>query len=295
MKAKYLNLDSSKQEIMENISEFPISCDKSRFTSNTYDFIDWHWHVEFQLCLIIHGTVIWGTNSQQTPVSAGEGIFINSQRAHMAKPFGENVEFFCVNFSPNFLCMGRQGKLYENYVHPILNHARLDRKVIQPQTVAGTEILSMLSKMENAFDEKEDGYEFELAGNLFKIWKNLYELLKIDGYKSTSLHDDRFQKILMYLQRNYAEEISLNSIAAYIGLSRSECCRYFKKQSGQTISDYLLQYRIHKSMECLKGTEDTIAQIAQDCGFSYQSYYTKRFRELTGITPKQYRFSQKGK
>lgn len=74
-----------------------------------------------------------------------------------------------------------------------------------------------------------------------------------------------------------------------IGLSRSECCRYFKKQSGQTISDYLLRYRIHKSMYLLEETDSTIARVAQSCGFSSQSYYTRRFRELTGMTPKQYR------
>ena len=97
----------------------------------------------------------------------------------------------------------------------------------------------------------------------------------------------------MYLQKNYDVGISLDEIADYIGLSRSECCRYFKRKSGQTISDYLRQYRIHKSLDLLIETDDPISQIAQNCGFSNQSYYTKEFRKQTGITPKQYRLRQK--
>ena len=48
MREKVINLDSRKQEIMKNIPGFPISCYYSRFSQDTYDYIDWHWHVDFQ-------------------------------------------------------------------------------------------------------------------------------------------------------------------------------------------------------------------------------------------------------
>ena len=49
MREKVINLDSRKQEIMKNIPGFPISCYYSRFSQDTYDYIDWHWHVDFQI------------------------------------------------------------------------------------------------------------------------------------------------------------------------------------------------------------------------------------------------------
>lgn len=97
------------------------------------------------------------------------------------------------------------------------------------------------------------------------------------------------------LQRHYSGNITLDEIAAYTGISRSECCRYFRKKSGQTIFGYLNRYRIHKSMELMAGTDGDIAQIAQECGFSDQSYYTKKFREQTGMTPGQYRLIERQK
>ena len=72
--------------------------------------------------------------------------------------------------------------------------------------------------------------------------------------------------MLMYLQRHYSGNITLDEIAAYTGISRSECCRYFRKKSGQTIFGYLNRYRIHKSMELMAGTDGDIAQTAQIFG-----------------------------
>ena len=293
MKSKEIHLDSNKQEITKTISGFPVSCYYSEFTADTYDFIDWHWHVEFQLCLTTRGTVIWGTESQKDLVPTGDGIFINSQRVHTARPLGKEAAFFCVDIPPDFLCPEKESSLYEKSVRPVLEEAGLDKKVIDHQTLQGFEILTLLSKMASAFDAKADGYEFDLVSGVFSIWKNIREYLGADIKNSKITGDDRFRKILMYLQKNYDVGISLDEIADYIGLSRSECCRYFKRKSGQTISDYLRQYRIHKSLDLLIETDDPISQIAQNCGFSNQSYYTKEFRKQTGITPKQYRLRQK--
>ena len=147
--------------------------------------------------------------------------------------------------------------------------------------------------MADAFARKSDGYEFDLVSKIFYLWKILRVFLDADLNGINSTGNDRFKKMLLYLQENHSAELCLDDIAAHIGLSRSECCRYFKKKSGQTISDYLRQYRIHRSLELLAGSDASISQIAQRCGFSNQSYYTKEFRRVTGTTPKQYRLQKK--
>ena len=152
-------------------------------------------------------------------------------------------------------------------------------KGIDRQIRQGAEILDILRNMAEDFEEKAAGYEFEIAGNVLRIWKRLRSFLGSDIRRETGSADDRFREMLMYLQRHYSGNITLDEIAAYTGISRSECCRYFRKKSGQTIFGYLNRYRIHKSMELMAGTDGDIAQIAQECGFSDQSYYTKTFRE----------------
>lgn len=262
MKQKEIDLDPTGQEITKTIPDFPLSCYYSEFTSDTYDRIDWHWHTEFQLCLTLRGTVVWGTESYTDLVQAGEGIFINSQRVHTAKPLGEGAAFFCMDIPPDLLCPDKNGRLYEVSMRPVLEEAYLDRKVIAGQTIPERELLVRLDP----------------------------DIQNIRGGG-----DDRFRKILAYLQKNYAEAISLDEIAAHIGLSRSECCRYFKRTSRQTLFVYLRQYRLHKSFRWLAETDRPISQVAQICGFPNQSYYTKEFRNLTGITPRQYRLQNQKK
>lgn len=295
-KAKEINIDPNKQEITNNIPGFPVACYNSKFSSSTYDYIDWHWHVEFQFCLTICGAIIWGSGSKQILVPEGEGIFINSQSVHMARPQGDQeAAFFCVDIPPAFLCYDKRSSLYEQSIKPILDNAGLQSKVIDNRTRAGAEIIQILSDMSDTFDEKQNGYEFELVSSVFILWKRLRELLDDEIGQATKKTDDRFREILMFLQKHYHEEVGLDEISTHIGLSRSECCRYFKKQSGQSIFDYLTQYRVHKSMDMLSGTDYDIAQIAQDCGFSNQSYYSQRFKKFTGITPRQYRKQQREK
>lgn len=295
MKPKYINLDSNKQEVSKTIAGFPFSCYYSQFCTDTYEYIDWHWHTEFQLCLTISGTVIWSTGESHSYVSAGEGIFINSQRAHSAKPLAGEASFFCIDIPPDFICPEKESPLYESSIRPILFERSLDRKQISGKTAQGAEILCLLSQMADAFSAQAKGYEFMLAGSVFLLWNILRQYLAEDIKNIPSSENDRFQIFLAFLQKNYAHEIPLAEIARHVGLSRSECCRYFKKKTGQTISDYLRQYRIRKSFDLLLETDDTISFIAQNCGFSSQSYYTKEFRRLTGLSPRQYRSAHKEK
>ncbi|MGR4072539.1 helix-turn-helix domain-containing protein [Streptococcus parasuis] len=66
-------------------------------------------------------------------------------------------------------------------------------------------------------------------------------------------------------------------------------CKCFKERTGQTIFQYLNQYRIHKSIYLLEQTNKYMIEIALDCGYESDSYYIKQFRKQMNQTPKQYR------
>ncbi|MDO4383976.1 MAG: AraC family transcriptional regulator, partial [Eubacteriales bacterium] len=264
----------------------------SHLSSETYDYIDWHWHLEFQLCLTQEGTVLWDVGEEEFIVPEGEGIFINTQRVHMASAFQcEKATFFCVDFLPDFLSPERKGKLYEEHVRPVMNNVSLQGLQIDTTLGKGKEILKNLEEMALQFENVQDGKgrEFILAGEVLQIWFLLRQELPTNSESGDGEPDERFRHLLMYMQNHYSEGITLDALATHVGLSRSECCRYFKKRTGRTLMDYLTQYRLHKSMEELRQSDKSISRIAQDCGFQSQSYYTKRFRELTGVTPRQFR------
>ena len=74
-----------------------------------------------------------------------------------------------------------------------------------------------------------------------------------------------------------------------MGFSASECCRLFKRVTGDTILNYLKSYRLTRSIELLEETELPVSRIALESGFNGASYYIESFKKELKQTPLQYR------
>lgn len=94
-----------------------------------------------------------------------------------------------------------------------------------------------------------------------------------------------------YIDRNYFEDISLNSISSKYFLNTTYFCEVFKKETGYTFNDYLNYVRIQKSKEFLTNTALKLKEIAEIVGFEEQSYFSMVFKKYTGISPKDYKNS----
>ncbi|MBZ9686014.1 PocR ligand-binding domain-containing protein [Clostridium estertheticum] len=99
------------------------------------------------------------------------------------------------------------------------------------------------------------------------------------------------QKSMEYVNDNVSDNISLNSVAEYVYLSSSYFSRLFKKEMGINFIDYLNMVRVEESKKYLTDLKITLSDIARTVGFTDQSYYTKVFKKIEGISPGQYRKS----
>ncbi len=102
-------------------------------------------------------------------------------------------------------------------------------------------------------------------------------------------HKDMMFKAVDYIKKRYAEKISLEEVAGVVFLSPSYFSKVFKEEMGGTFSAYLNKIRIDKSKLLLLSTKESIVDICDQVGFEDQSYFTKVFKKLTGITPAKYR------
>lgn len=102
-------------------------------------------------------------------------------------------------------------------------------------------------------------------------------------------HSDTIYRVMDYIKSNYARKLSLEEIASCVHLSGSHISGLFRKETGQTISAYINYVRIEKSKQLLKTTETPIAQISSICGFEDQSYFSRVFKQQTGLSPRKYR------
>ncbi len=102
-------------------------------------------------------------------------------------------------------------------------------------------------------------------------------------------HADAVYKVIEYIKSNYRRHMSLEDIAASTYLSKTYLSSLFKKETGYSISEYINIVRIERSKSLLMEENMSIIEIANLCGFEDQSYFTKVFKHIVGITPKKYR------
>lgn len=95
--------------------------------------------------------------------------------------------------------------------------------------------------------------------------------------------------IQLYLGQHYKEELQLKDLAVKFFLSETYLCDLFKKNTGETILNFLRQLRIHRAMGLLTGTSMTLRQVAEESGYADYSYFGRHFKCVTGMTPDLYR------
>lgn len=111
-------------------------------------------------------------------------------------------------------------------------------------------------------------------------------LVHIQGLDS---NETVVEKIKRYIALHIDEELSRQYIADYIGLSPDYIVKLFKKETGLSISDYILRERINLAKELLSMTDTTISNIALTVGFSNFSYFSTLFKKEVSMTPQDYR------
>lgn len=97
------------------------------------------------------------------------------------------------------------------------------------------------------------------------------------------------EKIDAYLEENYSNEISLDTVAEVVNLSTSYLSFIFKENSGLNFVDYVNQFRLQKAKELLETSSYNISQIARLVGYSSANSFSKVFKKYNGISPGQYR------
>lgn len=101
------------------------------------------------------------------------------------------------------------------------------------------------------------------------------------------------QLAMRYISENYTDRITIKDICEAIGYSKSTVLSSFKKEFSTTINSYMTNMRLERAKKMLENEDKTINEIALECGFSDQSYFSKVFSAKYKITPTDYRKDEK--
>ncbi|QDP99144.1 helix-turn-helix domain-containing protein [Lysinibacillus fusiformis] len=288
MALTHIRVAKDLQELtLHGTKAFPVAMYETILRLDRMDFLPLHWHKEIQFVYVKEGSVQYRVGADVFVLEQGDGVFVNASGLHEAKPYRvKQAKTYCVNVDPILLGGHEESIITTKYVLPYVVTNRLPFVKFSGELAQSVESVAILLKKRDLF------FEIKVWQELLAIWETiLAQSLLTEQIMSPSMivQHDCAKEMLDYLHYHYQEKITLEKLAAHVFLSRAECSRFFKKIVGLTPFTYLLHYRLRKSMELLRDSEQSVTTIATITGFSTVSYYIERFKEYTGYSPHVYR------
>lgn len=248
-----------------------------------------HRHNEAQISYVTSGKVRYAMQDGEYELSEGEAIFINCNRLHEARPASNGAcTYLCVKFNPAVVCGDDYG-LRGRYVEPVIKPSAPEAVLLDREASAEAEMA--IREIGNLLNSRPFGSEIRINMEICRMWLAVCSCTRGESAQSGTSYFEklRIETLVDFIHRNYAEKVSLDDIANAAHISKGECCRIFKRLYHMTPFQYLVLYRLNRSIELLTDTDYSIAQIAQRVGFCSSSYYTKCFRKEFNCVPHKYR------
>lgn len=250
----------------------------------------WHYHPEIELHYLIRGEGTRFIGDHIGNFQKDDMILMGSNLPHTWKcnlnETTDNVEALVLHFHPEtfgkeFLSFSEtQGinKLNELAQNGLLISGHSKEKIKR-----------LLWRMKNDTGLNKIIYLFRIFNILLE--NKEYEVLSnnIELSKFNKLDENRIDKIFSYTLQNFKEKIFIEDVAKLTNLSVTSFCRYFKMTANKSYFDFLTEVRLNHACRLIVETDYTIQNIALDSGFENTSNFYRHFKNVKGITPKEYK------
>jgi two-component system, response regulator YesN len=112
----------------------------------------------------------------------------------------------------------------------------------------------------------------------------------LQGIEDIESNSRAILEVMNFIKENYKKPyLSVKLLADHVYLTPTYLSSLFKKETGKTISEYLTEIRIEKSLDLLMKPHAKLHEVAEKIGYSDPNYYAKNFKKLKGLTPSQFR------
>lgn len=255
-------------------------------------YVPWHWHEEVEFCYVAQNGVEVTTPNKVYTFHKGEGFFTNTNVLCTMKALSSN-EIYVMDshlFNPVFLGGHYKSIFFTKYLEPVLKNTKVELAEFRKEDDIQRQILKRLMSLSSLQSKKD--MEFQIRNEFSEIWLLLMKDIKNLEQKGIGIKpvsQERIQTMMTFIHLHYPEKLSLDDIAASALVSRRECLRCFQNCIRKSPFEYLTEYRIQAAETLLRTTDDTITKIALQTGFSNSAYFGKIFKQITQMTPQEYR------
>lgn len=281
----------NKENIKHGTKEFPIALYKIKTTRDMEILQYFHWHDEYEIYIIDKGGAIFYADDKQANLYENDIVFINKGCTHGAYRNGKlDCNFTAIVFNEDFIT-SKSNDIITRFFHQIFTTKKLSSIFINTVSNGQTKIIELINELKLLFDKRPFGFQILVKAKILEIIGIILIMSNQDevSHNSVSNNQSFIKNVITYIQNNYSRNITIDDIANNSNMSKGHFERSFKKHFKMTPFEYLIHYRITKSLELLSTTNKTISEISLDSGFNSFSYYSKCFKQIMNTTPRKYR------
>ncbi|AYQ33555.1 AraC family transcriptional regulator [Runella sp. SP2] len=247
----------------------------------------WHQHPEYEIVYIHKGSGKRHIGQHLSHFEEGELMFIGPNVPHLNFGYGANYEHeeIVVQLRDTFL---GESFLQSPELQDINRLFELSKKGLNFYGETRQEVANLMLTLPQLS-------HFERLIQLLIILQKLatskeYNLLKINGisYEHSHREEARIRQIYGYVEQHYQREIDVQTVADLANLTVPSFCRYFKKITQMTFTDFVNEYRIKQASKLLVQNQ-SVTDACYSSGFNNLSHFTKTFKAVTGKTPREYK------
>lgn len=262
----------------------------SYLTTKGWGMQDYHFHDGYEINFPMTDHIKWFAGDSFYQVKKGDLFLFNSMDLHRAIiPPDMEYERYVLSFKPEYIdslstgdtdlleCFHHREGEFSHCIH--LSNQQID------------ELLPLLKKARYyCNDEKVFGRDVYAKITLTEILIliNSYYRTNNPVYISKSQGEyNRIRPVIQYIHKNINTDLSLDNLSKNFYMSKFYLGVLFKKATGLTINEYIINYRIMMARELLK-KDIAVSAAGEKVGFNNISHFIRTFKKLTGLSPKQY-------
>lgn len=247
----------------------------------------WHYHPEYEIVFVKKGSGKLHIGEHLKNYEEGELVFIGPDLPHTG--FGYGV----IGEHEEIVVQLRKDFLGEDFMQkPELQHIReLFERAKQGLSFQGKARKIVAAKLQKMLTFSH----FERLVELLNIFHTLatateFSVLNAPDKRFDFNHkdEDRINNVYKYVEQNYQQSIDIQAVADLANLTIPSFCRYFKKITHITYTDFVNEYRINQACRLLFENKP-IADICFEVGFNNISHFNKTFKQLKGVSPREYK------
>lgn len=254
-----------------------------------------HIHSAVEILLITDGVFRVHSDHAEHITRAGETVLFRPNTIHRIYQESEHGSYYVLKLHPSFIA----GLLTEDRAATYLLHLSLLRENSQiVWSRNDSEQLGITELRDRLIEETNTSrYGSDLAIKLFGAEILLILLRQIEQSRASdapSLKQNeqlarRMYDTIVYINKHYGEEITVEDCSRRLYMSYSYFSRKFKEITGKSFKSYLTVTRVNHAEKALLTTEKPITQIAIECGFNNLAYFSATYKKIKGISPSSVR------